>query len=158
MKRNYYFGSYIMYYQSSINLNAFYFIFYGERVSRGYSPFSIIYRNYIVTKQSFETIKQINISSLWGSSFDCWYGDFCHVKFESLRLEFHRRIWRRRRRSEEFEEKRTHSLKNLKKTKEPTVWRIRRKKNHGKTKPLEEKNPPMEDEEDQRTHGGKRWT
>ena len=41
MKRNYYFGSYIMYYQSSINLNAFYFIFYGEEFQGDIRPLAL---------------------------------------------------------------------------------------------------------------------
>ena len=92
-----------------------------------------------LTSRVYEARVQWRNLSLTGSSFDCWYGDFCHVKFESLRLEFHRRIWRRRRRRSEEEEE---DLKNLKK-KEPIVWRIWRR----------QKNPQFEEFEEKRTTG-----
>ena len=53
---------------------------------RGYLPSSIIYRNYIVSKQGFETIYESNISSPRGSSLV--------TKPEPQRLEFSLLTWR----------------------------------------------------------------
>ena len=110
--------------------------------SGGYLPSSIIYRNYIVSKQDFETIKQINISSPWGSS---------SVKeLEPHRLEFWLLIWRTRRkknpRSKEFEEERR-TMGREKPTGRRSHWKRRTngwrmKKNKGRS----------------RTHGRRRWT
>lgn len=134
----------------------------------------MVIRNYFVSKQGSETIKEINISSLWGSSqwrnssltglsSDCWYEDFYHMEFKSLRIEFHRRIWRRRRRFEEFEVERRKpmgALKNLKKKEKPQEEKNpqeeeatrREEPTDGGWRRIEEEVEPMEEEDEQRTN------